>query len=464
MRRTGLGGKYLAVVLVVIAIPVVGFAWDKNEHQTEGSHGYTEACRRLGAKQSSWQPIELARYQEVCDTGPQDRSTTYGQAVALAGDHIGQPDEFVTAAGEQAANSTWTFLEEALHNAAHFHPLAIREFRDAHAAALRAAIAAAQAPPAEVRSAFDRAFFLNAYADHFLEDAFSAGHTGFCRSCSSPTSSKLWHDRLIATGRWLQNARGQAWCALGDARFHEQTEDARNAMREAQVASILSFLYGFVHASVDSDLETAANALLPVQGSEVRIDVVTRGLNPSDAGYSPFEAEAKTELVLVGAGCERPPVTWSRLELITRPAFLAATGELSFLMLRGLELGGLASYTWSHAWSGHLRLGPTIGFAHHLDDPSTNFVLGLQLVVPVLNHFGWPITFDASLRALGEFGSVTSLPVVAGPRLNLEFGFGMLTLEGLGGYEVRETGNNRWTLGGIFGVTLLTQVAGGGAR
>jgi hypothetical protein len=80
----------------------------------------------------------------------------------------------------QAGAATKTYLELAEENVAHFTPDNRERYRQEHKEALKRGIDAfnlrAKGKPAEADAAAADAFLVNASADHYLEDAFAAGH------------------------------------------------------------------------------------------------------------------------------------------------------------------------------------------------------------------------------------------------------------------------------------------------
>jgi len=116
-----------------------------------------------------------------------------------------------------------------LRNSHHFVPGAWSAWRRLHQQAI--AIAAKKGP-----ANLKKALLLNAYADHFLGDAFAAGHL------RTPTQHYRWkskniinvnrrvlkmHNHENRVGLWVYNERGQVWKAYGDkkltySKFHHQ--------------------------------------------------------------------------------------------------------------------------------------------------------------------------------------------------------------------------------------------------
>jgi hypothetical protein len=75
------------------------------------------------------------------------------------------------------------------------------------------------------------ALLYNAFADHFLEDAFSSGHLLVSRSrLSSVINNKSLHDFYCKNGSEVMNINGEAWKAYGD-NFFNQHHNSFNKQR-----------------------------------------------------------------------------------------------------------------------------------------------------------------------------------------------------------------------------------------
>ncbi len=176
-----------------------------------------------------------------------ERAHWYGQAAALAGDHVSSPDELMGPAGEAAAASLSEYSLLARVNYEHFHPYVLRKFRQHHAEALAIALAAARASEPVSETALRRALLENAFADHYLHDAFSSGHMAFNRVASSVTASAAFHDIWNVRGRWVVNRRGDTWRALGDGLLRTpEAQEHRARLLDAATSSVLDVLHAFV--------------------------------------------------------------------------------------------------------------------------------------------------------------------------------------------------------------------------
>lgn len=78
-----------------------------------------------------------------------------------------------------------------------------------------------QNDPANAARLLYYAFLFNAFADHFLEDSFAAGHLVVNRTIlESFTNNKALHDFYCENGSPVVNLRGQIWKAYGDGQFN----------------------------------------------------------------------------------------------------------------------------------------------------------------------------------------------------------------------------------------------------
>jgi hypothetical protein len=113
-----------------------------------------------------------------------------------------------------------------------------------HTAALRKAHEARKASaPDEIMK---EAYFLEAYAQHFLTDLFSSGHLRTPRRRLHKNSllhlylvdqcAKLMHDEDSANGLWVRNKRGDWWAAYGDKQLWsaKSNQNYRMAVKAAQ--------------------------------------------------------------------------------------------------------------------------------------------------------------------------------------------------------------------------------------
>ncbi|MFJ2540555.1 phospholipase [Pseudomonas sp. NPDC087614] len=136
------------------------------------------------------------------------------------------------------------YLKLAANNADHFGEWAKLAYIAGHTAALQTAMVA-HANHDEQQ--LQRAYAMNAFADHFLTDLFSSGHLRVPRKAlaAAVTPSDLgslitrfMHDEDSKFGLSVRNAYGDQWRAFGDKRYFEATDaDNRQQVNQAVQAS-----------------------------------------------------------------------------------------------------------------------------------------------------------------------------------------------------------------------------------
>ena len=132
------------------------------------------------------------------------------------------------------------YLKLAANNADHFGEWARQAYIAGHTAALQTA-AAAHASQDELQ--LERAYAMNAFADHYLTDLFSSGHLRVPRKAmaAAVTPSDLgslitrfMHDEDSKFGLKVRNGHGEQWRAFGDKRYFDATDaDNRNQVNQA---------------------------------------------------------------------------------------------------------------------------------------------------------------------------------------------------------------------------------------
>ena len=118
-------------------------------------------------------------------------------------------------------------------------------YKAGHTAALAVSALASENKNA---SALQQAYFLEAYAQHFLTDLFSAGHLRTPRRLlhqSIASLQSLWladkvnremHDEEASAGLWVSNQLGERWVVYGDkelssAKSYENVDQAGAALQ-----------------------------------------------------------------------------------------------------------------------------------------------------------------------------------------------------------------------------------------
>ncbi len=153
----------------------------------------------------------------------------YGEIVALAGDYYATPEELETELSDDVVNAIrgvtpddpgtfllnthrgwFDFLSLANQNFDHFCPRNWARYARHHREALLLAL----------DRDLERALVRNAFADHFLTDAFASGHMREPRDLLTGLVSALparrMHDEENEHGLWVRNGNGFVWRAFGD--------------------------------------------------------------------------------------------------------------------------------------------------------------------------------------------------------------------------------------------------------
>lgn len=241
-------------------------AWLFDEHTELGSQGYRDACADLARDlrldvQPKPAPAGRPAPPDPCMTAANDTTARwclacrnfppllYGQSVAIAGDHVGTPAELMSSSGQIVAASVANYASLALENVTHFHPEAARTWRAFHDDAL--VLATKDYPSGPAARDFALVFYTAAFADHFLQDAFAAGHAGFNRPASGAVASKAFHDVWNQTGRLVKSATGACWVQYGDGKLRSASVIARAQIDAAERASVIDVLAAFVTGKRD---------------------------------------------------------------------------------------------------------------------------------------------------------------------------------------------------------------------
>jgi hypothetical protein len=199
----------------------------------------------------------------------QDQGASVADAYARAGNELNGDYNRATGGGSFVSSlfPQGRFLKLASVNFDHFGADAMAAYRAGHAAACHAARAAAAEPDdAARRRGLERAYLMNACADHFLTDLFASGHLRVPRRALHERGwidlvgdllAKCMHDEDNRRGLAVRNARGDAWQAFGDQRFHaDEHAEGRALAREAVAISAAE-----VWAAFDTGAEPAFGAL-----------------------------------------------------------------------------------------------------------------------------------------------------------------------------------------------------------
>ena len=260
----------LVAGLAPLASASPALAWATVEHQEIGRTSYTRACADLGATVASRGASGTidsgvkARLDRVCGENLPVLARLYGDATAIAGDFLGHPSEFLSQTGAWRFSSRKSYYLLALENSAHFNPTSTRSWAEYHQQAIGYALAAAGAEGLATVEQLQLAIFESAFADHYLQDSFAAGHMGFNRAASSAAAAKSFHDAWNARGRVATDRSGHRWVTFGDGRLDEPAnQDGRRHVMDAATLSIRGVLTAFVLGVRAPEDELAVWQILP---------------------------------------------------------------------------------------------------------------------------------------------------------------------------------------------------------
>jgi hypothetical protein len=283
------------VRLLVLASVVLCGGWDYVEHLSLGNESYRRACDTLRAEVGTSSDQSLIKRLDIACDNLDIVAQLYGQATALAGDRFGGPADFLSTRAGWKVASRKQYYSLALANTTHFHPYATREWRRYHSQSVAHAIDASKKVGLDAVDGLQLALFEAAFADHFLHDAFSAGHMGFNRAASSVAASLAYHDRWNAKGRIVRDRAGRSWKTYGDGHLDiPANADGRDHAVRVATLSIEGVLRAFVLGTRNADHELEIWRALPFVIDAPELPSLTDRILGVDAGDSsalhPLEA------------------------------------------------------------------------------------------------------------------------------------------------------------------------------
>jgi hypothetical protein len=426
-----------------LAAPEVALAWRGREHRALGAESYIAACERL-APVKDRDAQTAVRYMIACGN-LKTQALLYGQGTAVSGDFKSEPGDFTSSLGAQTLPQLTNYYRLALTNHAHFQPLATREWRVFHAQAIKTALAAVQKQGVEQLGLFEQAFYESAFGDHFLQDAFAAGHMGFNRPGSSAAASLLFHDQWGERGRWVSNRRGATWKTYGDGRL--DTPENRDG-RAHVVAACTESVYGLVSTFVLGVYDPAADLAV---WNEVPFTIEDPELLPDlETLFGGSETLGRPELLPL-LSVKRPAVKdgvlggWS--------AFTASFDDMddpSGALLFGgdLLIPGIGT---------RIEAGAGVGFEGGPTKPriavDAGFVKGLALTAQGL------ISHEIDLGTFILIGSDVDVNLRSSYRINLEAGDWLLRFDLGPAFDIGEA---KFGLYSALGLARVLHAAGGG--
>ncbi|CAN5736829.1 hypothetical protein BH11MYX3_BH11MYX3_16410 [soil metagenome] len=402
----------IRVLVVVSALLCAG--WDYVEHLSLGRESYRQACETLRTEvAASADTAARTRFSIACDN-LDVAAQLYGQATALAGDRFGKPADFLeTRAGWKAA-SRKQYYTLALGNSTHFHPYATREWWRYHSQAVAHAIEASKTTGFDAVNGLQLAVFEAAFADHFLQDAFSSGHMGFNRAASSVAASLLYHDRWNAKGRVIRDRAGRSWKTYGDGHL-DATANADGRAHAVRVAtlSIEGVLRGFILGARDPDHELEIWRSLPfvIDAPELR------SIKDRILGVGEVDSSALHPLGAINWPARKDRVV-DLTTLVTGP-FTSTEPMTAFLLGYHVSLPRLSAPI-------HVGAGITLPRDTH----TVHFAAELDITAPIglTNDGALDHALSAGLLWSVDYKSVTG-SIWAGYRLNIELGRTLVQLQ-----------------------------------
>lgn len=270
----------MAAIAAILASPSAARAWGSTEHQEIGRTSYLRACAEIAAAVAAKGVASRAvaeRLEIACGLNLEASAEIYGDATALAGDFLDHPSEFISQAGAWRFKSRKSYWLLALENSDHFNPMATRSWAEYHAAAITEGLAASLADGLGAVIGYQLAIQESAFADHFLQDSFAAGHMGFNRTASSAAAAKSFHDAWNKRGRIVSDRNGERWVTFGDGDLNgPRNQDARRHVMDAATMSVRGVVRAFVLGERSPEEELATWRALPfaIQAPELHADIV----------------------------------------------------------------------------------------------------------------------------------------------------------------------------------------------
>lgn len=210
---------------------------------------------------------EIAAVNQAIKDGKQPH-----EAYDALGDTLSEEWNKITGGGSfvSALYPLGRYLKLAANNADHFAEWALLAYIAGHAAALQQAVIAHNT--GEDKS-LELAYAMNAFADHYLTDLFSAGHLRVPRkplaAVVTPSDlgsliTRFMHDEDSKFGLNVRNGHGDQWHAYGDKRYFDAIDSANRAQVDLAVqVSADEVFAAFLSGIAPSPANFAALKILP---------------------------------------------------------------------------------------------------------------------------------------------------------------------------------------------------------
>jgi hypothetical protein len=448
-RFPGFSAAFLACSLPASAAQ----AWASVEHQQIGRTSYERACTEVGAlaaARAGGDPGLAGRLDIACGRNTGTTAGLYGDATAIAGDFLAEPSEFLSLAGAWRFSSRKHYWLLALENSEHFNPMATRAWADYHQEAVEHALAGSREQGLASIQKLQLAVSESAFADHFLQDSFAAGHMGFNRTASSAAAAKSFHDTWNARGRVVSDRARNRWVTFGDGRLELPTNaDSRRHVMDAATLSVREVIRAFVLGERSYQDELAIWNALPftIEAPELEADLVELAelLTP--------ERPAPERALVALAATVRP----ARKDLVGRVTFWSAApfedpGKATVAGVVGLELAVPLLPVQGYVGAGGTLLEPVSGAHSAVVEAGVLVPLGLSLD-GLLSH-------QLNATASWIFRTDTAVDLQLDYQLTVELGDFLLGLS-VGLAELLPHARTGWY--GALAVGYVFSSAGGGA-
>ncbi|MNF79229.1 hypothetical protein D3C84_614380 [compost metagenome] len=234
---------------------------------------------------------EIAAVKQAIKDGKQPH-----EAYDALGDTLSEEWNKITGGGSfvSALYPLGRYLKLAANNADHFAEWALLAYIAGHTAALQQAVVAHNSGD---DASLELAYAMNAFADHYLTDLFSAGHLRVPRkqlaAVVTPSDlgsliTRFMHDEDSKFGLNVRNGDGVQWHAYGDKRYFDAIDSANRA--QVNLA---------VQVSADEIFATYLSGIAPSPGSFAalkKLPDLQAVLNPT-GNFSPlFKVEGNKVL------------------------------------------------------------------------------------------------------------------------------------------------------------------------
>jgi len=206
------------------------------DRQQRFTNAYNSLAQNPASKSEAMQILAVMQIEINAVNAAINKGEPASSAYKKLGDTLSEQWNRITGGGSIV--SPWIpmgrYLKLAATNWDHFSQCAVLAYTAGHSLALQAAVAAGQMGDKQKQGiALQRAYAMNAFADHFLTDLFSSGHMRSPRKqlndTVTPASAgglltRYMHDEDSANGLYVQNMRGNQWKAYGDKRYFDMVD------------------------------------------------------------------------------------------------------------------------------------------------------------------------------------------------------------------------------------------------